>query len=271
MAVNNYVLADLPKAEGERLRVQAEVWLEDVEVMLDAIGVDQGADCVDVGCGALGILEPLSRRVGPRGRVIGVDSDPSILAEADSFARERNLRNVELVLADASDTGLPRGSFDFVHCRFLLVFGHHDEIVCEMVALARPGGAVCCEETDQDSWNYFPTPRSWPYLKQLLERAFDTWGGDPNLARRLVSIVRDAGLSDVRVRSGVHAMQESHPYMRMPVLVLTGMRQVILDHGLVSAGDLDVMLADMEQAIADQNTWANSFTVAQVWGRKPSA
>jgi hypothetical protein len=66
---SDYVLSNT--AEAERLRVQARAWEPDVELLLDQIGVRPGWRCLDMGCGAIGILEPLSRRVGPRGRSSG--------------------------------------------------------------------------------------------------------------------------------------------------------------------------------------------------------
>lgn len=64
---SNYILSN--SAEAERLRVQARIWEHDVELLLDQIGVRPGWNCLDLGCGAIGILAPLSRRVGPGGRV----------------------------------------------------------------------------------------------------------------------------------------------------------------------------------------------------------
>src|SRR5690242_4219585 len=105
-----YILANA--AEAERLRVQASVWEADVEALLDQIGVQPGWICADLGCGALGILGPLSRRVGPHGRVVGVDTDERLLAHARAYIDQQGLQNVELLQRDARETGLPRDSFD---------------------------------------------------------------------------------------------------------------------------------------------------------------
>ncbi|HEU5155878.1 MAG TPA: methyltransferase domain-containing protein [Streptosporangiaceae bacterium] len=256
--------------EAARLQIQAEVWGNEVEAMLDAVGLEPGASCVEIACGSAGILEPLSKRVGPRGRVVAVDTTPHILEAARAYCLARDLGNVEFVHADAGRTPLPRGSFDFVHSRFLLLLGpRYKEFLSEMIELARPGGVVCCEESDQDSWNYFPTPPSWPDAKLLIERAFKALDGDPNFARRLVPLLRGAGLEDVRVRAAVNALQDSHPYMQMPLIVLHGMRETILKHQLATESQLAGYIADMETAVADPDTWETTFTVAQVWGRRP--
>jgi 2-polyprenyl-3-methyl-5-hydroxy-6-metoxy-1,4-benzoquinol methylase len=88
---SDYVLSN--SAEAERLRVQARIWEPDVELLPDQIGVQPGWRCLDLGCGAIGILEPLSRRVGPRGKVVGIDRDERLLAAARAYIAEQGLAN----------------------------------------------------------------------------------------------------------------------------------------------------------------------------------
>jgi len=66
----DYLLGGQP-GELERLTVQARLFEPAAERLLDAIGPIAGARALDLGCGALGIVPPLSRRVGPRGRRLG--------------------------------------------------------------------------------------------------------------------------------------------------------------------------------------------------------
>src|SRR5574341_640738 len=100
-STENYLLAG-GSAELERLRLQARVWEPEAEIMLDHIGLQAGGNCVDLGCGAMGILGPLSRRVGPQGHVVGVDTDAKQLAAARDFVRENQLGNVEILELDAN-------------------------------------------------------------------------------------------------------------------------------------------------------------------------
>src|ERR687883_2018044 len=101
-----YLLSD-SASELERLRLQARVWEPEAETMLDRIGVQPGWRCLDLGCGAMGILGPLSRRVGPGGQVVGVDRDPQQLAGARAYVHEQALTNVAIRDGDAYATGLP--------------------------------------------------------------------------------------------------------------------------------------------------------------------
>lgn len=255
--------------EAERLRVQARLWEPEVERLLDEIGLPRGASCLDLGCGAMGVLGPLSRRVGREGRVVGVDRDPLLLAAARDYLAQEALANVEVLDRDAFDTGLPSASFDVVHVRFLMVFGGAERLLGEMMRLVRPGGTVCIQETDQSSWNFYPERPVWPRLKGVLEAAFVHVGGDANLGRRTVVMAREAGLSEVRLRAAVLGLQDRHPYLRMPILGAQRLRPVIVSAGLMSESELDDTLAEMEAFVADPTTYAVSFTVMQVWGRRP--
>jgi hypothetical protein len=61
-----------------------------------------------------GRTDLLSARVGPAGRVVGLDADAVLLDHARAHGRA----DVELVLGDTYRTALPGGSFDLVHVRF---------------------------------------------------------------------------------------------------------------------------------------------------------
>src|SRR5260221_10434173 len=119
-ASEKYLLAG-GSAELERLQLQARVWEPEAEVMLDHIGLEAGWRCLDLGCGAMGILGPLSRRVGPTGRVMGVDLDARQLAAARAFVQEVGLHNVEIVEQNAYQTGFPRESVDQFIVRFVFI------------------------------------------------------------------------------------------------------------------------------------------------------
>jgi ubiquinone/menaquinone biosynthesis C-methylase UbiE len=240
--------------------------------MLDRVGLQPGWQCLDLGCGALGIVEPLSRRVGPNGRVVGVDIDPKLLADARAFVDEAGLTNVEILEHDAYNTNLPRASFDFVHVRFLFApVGRDGELLREMLALTRPGGIVAIQEPDANPWNCFPLHPSWERLKEAILTAFRQGGGDFNAGQRTYGMLRQAGFEDIQLRAAVLGLQSGHPYMRLPIQFATSLRQRIIDGGLLSEAELDDTIAACEQIAQDPETFVLTFVVTQVWGRKPQA
>src|SRR5262245_21265219 len=102
-----YVLGGT-QTEQERLIAQAQGLEGPARWMLDRIGLKPGGRAVDVGCGPIGIMNLLSERVGAEGIVIGVEREPRFFDMARAEQRRRGLSNVELVNADALETGLDK-------------------------------------------------------------------------------------------------------------------------------------------------------------------
>ena len=258
-------------AELERLQLQARVWEPEAEVMLDMIGVASGWRCIDLGCGALGLLGPLSRRVGPKGEVTGVDMDAKQLAAARAYVAAENLKNVKVLELDAYNTRLPRESFDLTHVRFVFApVGRDADLLREMIALTRPGGTIAIQEPDAASWNSYPPHPSWKKVKEIILAAFSAGGGDFNAGARTFGMLRRAGLGDVRIRAAVIALQDKHPYMRSPVQFATSLRKRIVEGKLATEAELDRLMAECEEIVNDPDRFSLTFTVTQVWGRKPS-
>jgi SAM-dependent methyltransferase len=256
--------------EVDRLILQAQVWEPEAEEMLAQIGVQPGWQCADLGCGPLGILGPLSRRVGPDGHVVGIDLDPNQLAAAFDYIEANHLDRIELLEKDAYRTGLRPNTFDLTHVRFLFApLGRNDELLQEMLRITRPGGVVAIQEHDASSWHIFPANSSWTRLKETILEAYDLGGGDFNAGQRTFQMLRLAGLRDVHARAAVLALQGQHPYKRLPVQFAALLRKRILDGNLLSEDELDRLVADCERIASDPDSLMISFVVTQVWGTKP--
>ena len=110
-------------------------------------GIPVGAVILDLGCGAG--LDSLiaAQRVGPTGRVIGVDFSDAMLGRARQSAVELGVRNVEFYQADAEtlpiddsviDVALANGVFNLNPDR--------EAIFGELARVVRQGGAVYAAE-----------------------------------------------------------------------------------------------------------------------------
>ena len=78
-----------------------------------------GDTVLDVGCGTGLSFGPLLRRLGPAGRVIGIEPSPDMLALARQRVAHNGWTSVELVEAAAGEARLPRKAdaalFHFTH------------------------------------------------------------------------------------------------------------------------------------------------------------
>jgi ubiquinone/menaquinone biosynthesis C-methylase UbiE len=103
-----------------------------------------GMRLLDLGCGPGSITLGLAEKVAP-GEVVGVDLQPSQVAQAQELSAARGVKNVRFEIADVYRLPFPDASFDAVFAHVVLM--HLREPVralMEMRRVLRPGGIVGC-------------------------------------------------------------------------------------------------------------------------------
>ena len=113
------------ETEQRRLEQQAEVYSRLAGWTLDALGLWPGHRVLEVGCGGGSLLPAAAARVGPTGRVVGIDRDPRLVEAAKT--RVAHLPWVDVVQADALGYAADI-SFDAVHCRLVLMHQHSPDV-----------------------------------------------------------------------------------------------------------------------------------------------
>jgi ubiquinone/menaquinone biosynthesis C-methylase UbiE len=253
--------------EIERLRIQGEAMAADAAIMLDRIGVEGGWRCADIGCGPCGITNLLSNRVGAAGHVVGLDADAVFLNHARQWARARGLDNVQYVVGDAFNTGLPDGSFDLVHMRFVAsTVGQPVKLLKEAMRVARPGGIVALQEPDISTLNCYPPHPAWQRLREVLEKVFDSVGGDVRLAQRLYQLARQAGMEDVQYRPFLVGVRSCDPMVDYLPATIESLRGTLVNQRLIASDELEEALGACRVHLANPDTVFTTYTVAQVWG-----
>jgi ubiquinone/menaquinone biosynthesis C-methylase UbiE len=251
--------------EIERLHVQSAAMAPDTREMLDRIGVQDGWSCLDVGCGPGGITGLLSERVRPTGRVVGLDMDAQFLEQA----RARAQANVEFRQGDAYRSGLPAGSFDLVHMRFIAsTAGEPERLLQEAIRLARPGGIVAVQEPDATTLNCYPPHPAWDRLKTAYLGAFGAVGADIQLARRLYALARQAGLEDVQYRPFLIGVRSIDPMVDYLPSMIESLRGTVVKFGLLTEAEIPRLLDACRAHLRNPEVTFTLYTVAQVWGRK---
>lgn len=264
----NYPLSPGPE-EMQRLRMQAQAMEPDADVLLAHIGVQPGWRCLDLACGVGGITNLLSRRVGPTGRVIGLDSDAEPLTAAREWAASDRLFNVEFVEGDAYRTGLPAEFFDLVHVRFLFsAVGHDEELLAEMLRVTRPGGVVAVQEVDLATLRCYPALAAWDRLTSVLAALLARTGGDGAAGPRMFGMLRRAELGDVRLRPFLVAFRSDDAMVSYLPRTINSLRDKIVALGLMSDAEIDGAITACERHLVDPDTVSTSYLVFQVWGQK---
>jgi len=158
--------------------------------LLAQAGIQAGQRVLDVGCGTGSFALLVKQRV-PGATVVGVDGDAKALAIA---RRKLERRGVMVQLDEALATRLPYpdASFDCVTSSLVLHHLTRDEkrgALAEIRRVLRPGGGFHLAD--------FGPPAGWLGWIGAIHLGDDERGGD-NRAGRLPTLVREAGLADVR-------------------------------------------------------------------------
>jgi SAM-dependent methyltransferase len=262
----------LGSSEGEsaRLQRQAEELAPDSSALLDRVGLRPGQSAIDIGCGPRGIIDLLAARVSPGGRVVGLDADPAHTAMAAQFAAAFGFGDVEVVTADARQTGLPSASFDLVHARTLLInVPEPAEVVAEMVRLVRPGGWVAAMDSDSEYAMCYPPHPAFTRICGIFPVVFGRNGADHMIGRRVPELFREAGLTEVGVEARVQMYPPDHSRRTIRLDLVRSMRAQILALGLADEAELDELDAAARSHLTDPHTIALSGLLFLVWGRKP--
>ncbi len=262
----SYPISASNHREIERLARQSEVWAPDAQVMFDRLGVGAGWRCLDLGCGPEGITRMLSERVGGTGRVTGLEYNDEFV----QFARANAPDNVDIVQGDAWKTGLPDASFDLVHTRFLAsTSGRVEELIAESARLLRPGGWLAMQEALPGGVGCFPPHPAWDRVIGVLKSLFPAIDSDYPAACRHVSLMEERGLTEVSFRPCVYGCRGGELWHDWLPETAVSARQSILDAGLIDAVEFDDRIADLRAHLSKPDTLFVSFTLVQVWGRRP--
>ena len=194
---DRYALGNTPE-EYERLRVQARVWEAATARLLDEVGLGPGASCLDAGCGPGETMRMMAERVGPAGRVHGIDVDASLGAIAlerlhGAGHRQCTFEPLDLTAA----ASIPGAPFDVVYARLLLF--HLPERVAVLARLwnaVAPGGHLVVQDYDVRSLSVLPTLESAEALRRVFMAAFVAAGADVHVGARLPQLFAQAGVGD---------------------------------------------------------------------------
>jgi ubiquinone/menaquinone biosynthesis C-methylase UbiE len=182
--------------EYERLRRQSELLESITGSVLDRAGLSSGMSCLDVGCGPGEVMRLMADRVGPSGRVVGIDVDGRLGREALSVLKSKGYQQCSFIERDlGSLEQIDSERFDLVFTRLLLMH-LNDPILAlrQMYCQLRPGGRIVVQDY------YFPTIDSYPAIEPLAEfsrvffAAYDQAGTETRMGIKLPGFFIEAGI-----------------------------------------------------------------------------
>ena len=211
----------------------------------------------------------LARRVGPDGKVLGIDMDATKIEIARAEAAALGVTNVKYRVGRVDDP--MDASFDAIYARFLLT--HLPDplhVVQQFHGWLRSGGVIALEDIDFSGSFMYPTPwRSRRYCEIYCAAARQR-GGDPDIGPRLPLFLRHCAFEDI----GVSVAQPTGIEGEMKFISAITMENIadtVIGQGLVSREEVNLIVPELYEFAANPASVAGTPRIVQAWGRTAAA
>jgi SAM-dependent methyltransferase len=260
---DEYVMGGLEAgAESRRLSLLEATRDPATVRRLEALGVERGWRCLEVGAGHGSIARWLADKVGPDGSVVALDIDTRFLTELPP--------NVEVRVLDIRETGVEPGVYDLAHCRALLM--HLPDpagALARMAAALAPGGVLLAEEGDYGLYHYGGHPEAEEIsrtARDVLDAMTHAGIVNASFGRRLPGMLSSAGLKLLGAHVDTGVSRPGDPGYEFT-------RQTVMDSAprLIEAGLLDTAgPSRLESFWGKPGTVITGPSLVAAWAQKPN-
>ncbi|MCL5105506.1 MAG: arsenite methyltransferase [Armatimonadetes bacterium] len=154
-------------------------------------GIQPGQTVLDIGSGAGIDVLLAARKVGPDGRVIGLDMTPEMIEAAKKNASDAGATNVEFRLGDAEDMPVESATVDWIISNCVINLAPDKaKVFGETYRVLRPGGRILVSDIVTHD------------LPEEIRRSLEAWASCVAGALEeddYLDAIRGAGFSDVEI------------------------------------------------------------------------
>lgn len=256
--------------EVARLGLQHRVWRDVVTECWHRVGITHGWRVLDVGAGPGYATADLAEIVGPSGAVLGVERSPNFLQAARERCERRGLTNVELREGDLMEISLGNLGYDASWCRWVASFVASPQKLVEKIAGAlRPGGvAIFHEYSDYLTFRFMPVK---PALEKFELEVMESWiasGGEPNVARELPELLRNAGFRVLEIVPRVRTVSQRDYTWQWPKSFIEINVARLEELGRVTPEWAADVLREFREVEADPEAWFTTPMFLEIVARR---
>jgi SAM-dependent methyltransferase len=261
VATEEYVFSNLEHgAEVKRFRFIEQDDDMQSQARLKALGLGEGAVCLEAGTGAGSMARWMAHEVGDLGKVIGLDID-------DRFFPLMEPAGVELQRADVRVVDFSEQTFDFIHARlFLEHFADRSDVLARFRRWLKPGGWVVLADSDY-SFGWRGGGAAWELWTRMQRATSDLVaanGVDFEFGLKLPEHLRSAGFESIGASGSFPVVVEGAGSAGL----LQGsfdVQRKMLDLSDVRDEDLDELRGQLPLG----DVVKTGYVMIHGWGRRP--
>lgn len=210
-----------------------------------------GLTVLDVGCGTGAITRSIAEKIGPSGRVLGIDPNENLIEQARQNAD--GVPGLDFQQGDVYAWTMT-DRFDLVTCaRTLQWLTQPETALRRMNEWVKPGGYLSILDYNHEKIAWTPEP---PAAMRLFYDAFLQWrqdaGFDNAIADHLPELLERIGFADIRVDSQLETTHRNDPIFLIAARLWAEVAE-LRGPQLVQAGYITE--AQRRQAITDYDDW----------------
>ncbi len=256
--------------ELRRLGFQHQVWSTATTQLWERARFAPGHRLLDLGSGPGYATTDLAQLVGSAGEIAAVDVSPRFLSSLRALVAARGLHNVHVHQADATALAFPPDHFDGVFARWVLCFTPDPAAVLAAVArVLAPGGRLAVlDYANYEAFSMAPGSEAIDRVFRATTESVRRHGGDFEIARRLPTLMRDAGLEVESIEPVVRVGRPGSALWNWPASFFANYLPTLIELGLLSPEERTAFEEVWRARSADPSAYLITPTMVGIVGVK---
>lgn len=250
----------------ERLNVLNQLHNPYSQRFLNSAGITSSKKILDIGCGTGEMTCWLAQQT--TGEVVAIDLSEEQIEIATLRAKKLNIKNIRFKQLSILDLDSLHEKFDFIYCRFLLVFlQNQQEVVNTIFRQLQSKGILALEEaTVSASFCYPPSPvfDRWLQLWIALRKANNTV---LDLGLQLPHMVQKAGCINIKNHLAQPVLSTTQE-KRMLALNTREVTNSAINIGYAQKEEMEDLVNQLEKLAQDESRFIGYIRNTQVHGQK---
>ena len=254
-------------ADRKRRKILSQTLNASSMVFINKQHFRKGMKGLDLNCGEGDLTFQFVEKVGAKGKMTGLDSNPVFIKIAQEKAIQSAHQNVHFHCQHFSAWSSEE-QFDFIFSQILLSQSTYTgALLTKAFEMLKSGGMILMEELDLSGFQCFPYCFAFDRFVELYNELSIKKGFDPNIGSKLMFLLQKSGFNNIRVQQTAPSFFGKNE-KKIASVTLESIAPELLEEQLISPSELQALLYELKTFENKENTLISLPGVYQVTGFK---